>query len=384
MSGRVESPPPKARRPDSTSPPVSTPAQAPAPAPASASSQQPEWKFNPDEYTVGWICALTTEYVAAKEFLDDKAVQPKYRSPNDNNAYALGTIAGHKVVIAVLPAGEYGTSTAASVARDMLRSFRNVRMGLMVGIGGGAPRAGHDIRLGDIVVSISRNGKPAVRQYDFGKAIQGREFQMTGNLNQPPVLLLAAVNDLEARFQSEDHGLQGAIDEVLKKKPKLASRYGKPAPGTDRLFKAHVTHDGEAGCRGAADCVGTPSSLRQRGEKGEHEESPAIHYGLVASANSLMKDALVRDRLAAAEGVLCFEMEAAGLMNHFPCLVVRGICDYSDSHKNKQWQGYAAMAAAAYARELLRRIPPSQVEAEKKILASSTSPSFRNGGEVRD
>ena len=48
--------------------------------------------------------------------------------------------------------------------------------------------------------------------------------------------------------------------------------------------------------------------------------------------------------------MLCFKMEAAGLMDDFPCLVVRGICDYADSHKNKQWQGYAAATAAAYAK----------------------------------
>jgi nucleoside phosphorylase len=80
-----------------------------------------------------------------------------------------------------------------------------------------------------------------------------------------------------------------------------------------------------------------------------------------------MKDAIIRDRLAAEKGVLCFEMEAAGLMNHFPCLVIRGICDYADSHNNKEWQGYAAMAAAAYTKNLLCRIVPQQVLAEKKV-----------------
>jgi len=75
-----------------------------------------------------------------------------------------------------------------------------------------------------------------------------------------------------------------------------------------------------------------------------------------------MKNALTRDRLAAEKDVLCFEMEAAGLMNHFPRLVIRGVCDYSDSHKNKEWQGYAAMAAAAYAKDLLHK-----VEVEKRI-----------------
>jgi nucleoside phosphorylase len=80
-----------------------------------------------------------------------------------------------------------------------------------------------------------------------------------------------------------------------------------------------------------------------------------------------MKDDATRDRLAAEKGVLCFEMEAAGLMNHFPCLVIRGICDYSDTHKNKSWQGYAAMTAAAYAKDLLGQIAQTRLEAEMKI-----------------
>jgi nucleoside phosphorylase len=84
-----------------------------------------------------------------------------------------------------------------------------------------------------------------------------------------------------------------------------------------------------------------------RDDRDEEDDDPAIHYGLIASGNQLMKDARIRDKLAADKGVLCFDMEAAGLMNHFPCLVIRGICDYSDSHKNEEWQGFSAMMAAA-------------------------------------
>jgi len=108
-------------------------------------------------------------------------------------------------------------------------------------------------------------------------------------------------------------------------------------------------------------------------ERTENEDNPAIHYGLIASTNQLMKDALVRDTLAAERDVLCFEMEAAGLINHFPCLVIRGVCDYSDSHKNKEWQGYAAIAAAAYAKDLLCRILLNKVEAEKRICRNRYS-----------
>ena len=83
------------------------------------------------------------------------------------------------------------------------------------------------------------------------------------------------------------------------------------------------------------------------------EDNPAIYYGLIALGNQLIKDALIQDTLAKEKEVLCFKIEAAGLMNHFLCLVICGIYNYTDSHKNKEWQGYAAMAVAVYAKDLL-------------------------------
>jgi hypothetical protein len=79
-----------------------------------------------------------------------------------------------------------------------------------------------------------------------------------------------------------------------------------------------------------------------------------VHYGPIASGNQVIRDALTRDSLAKELGILCFEMEAAGLAN-FPFLSIRGICDYADSHKNKRWQGYSAATAAAYAKKTTHR-----------------------------
>jgi nucleoside phosphorylase len=322
---------------------------------------------NPNDYTVGWICAIVTEYVATQAFLDEKHEGPEYVSANDNNDYTLGKVGRHNVVIAVLPDGEYGTSSAAIVARDMLHSFPNIRIGLMVGIGGGAPSLKHDIRLGDIVVSAPRDGKGGVFQYDFGKTIQDQSFQTTGFLNQPPVILRAAMTGLKAQYESEGHQLEAAIDNLLEKKPRLRKKYKRPDSSNDIIYQPEIIHPANDSTSCVIVCGNDLSKLVPRLERSEDEDNPEIHYGLIASANQLMKDAIVRDRLAAEMDVLCFEMEAAGLMNHFPCVVIRGICDYSDSHKNKEWQGYAAMAAAAYAKDLLCRIPPNKVEAEKRI-----------------
>lgn len=319
-----------------------------------------------NEYTVGWICAIRTEYVAARAFLDEEHKGPGAVSPNDNNAYTLGRIGEHNVVIAVLPDGQYGVSSAACVARDMLHSFPNIRVGLMVGIGGGAPSKSHDIRLGDVVVSAPREGKGGVFQYDFGKTMQNQGFRPTGFVNQPPAVLLTAVTVISAHYESDGHRLEEDISDIIRKKPRLRKKYSRPDPSSDKLHRAGVVHplNDAAGCEVNCD---DPSNLVVRPKRSEDEDSPAIHYGLIASANKLMKDAMVRDKIAAENGILCFEMEAAGLINHFPCLIIRGICDYSDSHKNKKWQGYAAMAAAAYAKDLLGRITPNRIEAGEKI-----------------
>ena len=108
---------------------------------------------NPQNYHVGWICAVQTEYVVACEILDEEYPPLPISYPYDDNIYTFGRISHHNVVIACLPKGKYGLTSAASVAKDMLRSFPSIRFGMMVGIGGGAPSLKHDIRLGDVVVS---------------------------------------------------------------------------------------------------------------------------------------------------------------------------------------------------------------------------------------
>lgn len=315
-----------------------------------------------EEYTIGWICSVVTEYVAAQLFLGEKHLAPTFVARHDNNDYTLGRIAKHNVAIAVMPSGEYGTASAAVVARDMLHTFPNVRIGLMVGVGGGAPSPKHDIRLGDVVVSMAQNGTGGVFQYDFGKTIQEQPFQPTRFLAPPPLVLLAALNGLKAEYIINGHTIQEDINACLEKNERLRERFARPATATDRLYSSQAIHQmGESSCVDACGLI-TPRPVRD-----DDEDDPVIHYGLIASANQLMKDANLRDQYATEKNVLCFEMEAGGLMNHFPCIVIRGICNYSDTHKNDDWQGYAAMTAAAYAKDLIRRINATRLDAEKKI-----------------
>ena len=320
-----------------------------------------------EDYTVGWICALSTEHVAAESFLDEEHGRPAYQDPKDNYYYTLGRIGHHNVVIAVLPMGQYGTTSAAMVARDMVRSFPNIRIGLMVGIGGGAPTQKQDIRLGDVVVGMGKNGQGDILQYDFGKTIQSQEFQRIPSQNIVPAVLQAAVHGLKSEYERKGHSIREAIDTSIQRNKRMRKKYSQPHVDTDRLYVSTYEHapNQEGSC--SQICGEGPTNTVSRDIRDEDEDDPCIHYGTIASANSLMKDALMRDKLANNHRILCFEMEAAGLLHHFPCIIVRGICDYSDTHKNNDWHGYAAMTAAAYAKDLLIHIPPGRVEAERKI-----------------
>jgi nucleoside phosphorylase len=126
-----------------------------------------------------------------------------------------------------------------------------------------------------------------------------------------------------------------------------------PGRGLDRLYKPSHPHTGREG----SDCsaCGTTALIRRHERR---SNSPVVHYGLIASGNAVMRSAAYRDSLRDTWGVKCFEMEAAGLGNQLPCLVIRGISDYSDHHKNDHWQSYAAFVAAAYAKDLLRVVQP--------------------------
>ena len=330
-----------------------------------------EMPTRPEDYTIGWICAIEPERVVACELLDEEYTGdnvPQINSLRDHNIYTFGRVYEHKVVIAGLPQGRYGISSATRVAEHMQSSFPALRLSLMVGIAGGVPSQKHDIRLGDVVVSCPTRKHCGVINYDFGIAIQEQEFEETGHLAPPPNTLLNAVGALKARHKREGHNISNTIVSMLERNKRLRAAYSRPSTRMDRLYKPSYIHSDQKAC----DCQvlletidktdpNKDSYLIQRSQRGLEKDDPAIHYGLIASADRLIKDAVLRDALARKHDVLCFEMEAAGLMNSdLRCLVIRGICDYADTHKNDTFQGYAAATAAAYAKELLGLIPSSK------------------------
>ncbi|VUC27870.1 unnamed protein product [Clonostachys rosea] len=313
-----------------------------------------------DDYTVGWVCALPIEMAAAIAMLDcTHEVLPK--KPGDDNEYGFGNIGSHNIVIACLPSGHYGTNSAAVVANNMKRSFPSLETRLMVGIGGGVP-LNADIRLGDVVVGHE------VLQYDFGKTTSGGEFHRTSSPVKPPHAMLTAVARLRAEHEFSTK-LPVILSNAIDRNPSMG-QYKYPSLSKDRLFESSCEHDE---LRDSCDYC-DQSKIRNRPSRPDHQ--PKIHYGTVASGNQVIKHGETRDKLSSQGNILCFEMEAAGMVHHFPCLVVRGICDYCDSHKNKQWQPYAAATAAAYAKELLFTIQSKSPKTSSNIGVAHAEPAF--------
>jgi hypothetical protein len=272
----------------------------------------------------------------------------------------------------------------------MQRTFDGVRACLLVGVGSGAPSDADDIRLGDIVVSVPVGDTGGAIQYerrrldgnggDSGDGSPSFDYQFvrTRCLNAPPPALLTALASLQAEHSMTGGKALDFLAEGAQKYPRMKSQFAEPVVGghcisiasgaggrvgdgetgkADQLYQASYEHVAAGGaiCGHCDTCM-----LVQRPER--QFDGPSVHYGLIASGDLEFNSGIARDEAKMALGAICFEREAAGLMDSFPCLVIRGICDYADSHRSARWQGYAAASAAAFAKELLGMMPPREVE----------------------
>lgn len=297
------------------------------------------------DYGVLIICALMVEVSAVRYMLDEQH-RTLPRIPGDPNLYIYGRMGYFNVAIGYLPEGSQGKGAAATVATHMSRTFSNPEsLRLLVGIGGGVPSRNNDIRLGDVVVSMPAGTYGGVVQYDLEKLTEAGGL-LKGFLKPPPLEWRNLVVQIRSDHMVRDNLVASYLNSMIRRYPRLAV-YRRPSR-EDNLFPSDYLHsDSEFTCK--VSCEGSRAMDRK-----PRIDVPQVFYGLIASGDKVMKKAATRDEVAAkVGGALCFEMEAAGLMDGFGCLVVRGISDYADSHKNDDWHHYAAGTAAAYAKELL-------------------------------
>lgn len=312
----------------------------------------------PEAVTIAIFCALSYEAVAVKYSLDEeftchpKAIgSPKY-------VYSFGRIRNHKVVMA--RPHQMGAVKAAQCATTVGQQFPNIRFALMVGIGAGIPNPpGRDIRLGDIAISVPQDNHPGLIQYDFGKYEQDG-FVLKGSLDKPPLILISADGSLEEDEMMNRSPLKKILRHIMKE-----SGYARPNTA-DILFNQDFHHVNKGG-----DCSGCEASSEKKivSRVVRHNKQPVVHRGLILSGSGVVKNPQDRDRLRRDyNDAICFEMEAAGITDEIPCLVVRGICDYADTHKQDGWHYYAAAVAAAYCKALLHKVGSRAVEEMNSMM----------------
>jgi len=225
----------------------------------------------------------------------------------------------------------------------------------MVNIGAGIPSK-YDIRLGDIAVSIPRDNHLSVIEYDFGKYELGGKFVLKGSLNKPPPILINAEDEIMKR---------SPLRKILRNITKQPG-YTRPNSG-DVLFDPtfHYTNkeDDYSRCE-----VSTEKKIVLRAERDKTPRQPIVHRGLILSGGGVIKNPTDRDHLRRGQNdAICFEIKAADIIDEIPCLVVRGIYDYADTHKQDGWYYYAAAVAAAYGKAILLKVYSQDMEETRSI-----------------
>jgi nucleoside phosphorylase len=324
------------------------------------------------------ICALEVEADAVHAVFDrfwEEEGRAYGQMTGDHNTYTTGVIGEHNVVLAYMPG--MGKVNAATVVASMRHSFPGVELAFVGGICGGVPFSADkqtEIYLGDLIIST------ALVQYDFGRqypAIFERKDTLEDNFGRPSQRLRTWLNKLKTQRYREK--LQQDIMTSLWEVQQKVHETTYPGLQKDRLYESSYLHnhhhslngvvcvicrdDGTEICQNAIKstcdqlrCEEAKLVPRLRSpDRAFEEHRPAIHFGRMGTGDTVMKSGFRRDEIAHRDNIIAFEMEGAGAWDHFPSLVVKGVSDYADSHKNKGWQGHAAAVAAAGMKALLRQ-----------------------------
>ncbi|PWY82521.1 kinesin light chain [Aspergillus eucalypticola CBS 122712] len=342
-----------------------------------------------DAFTIAIICALPLEADALEALFDetyDRLCKYYVKQQGDANWYVNGRVGKHNVVLCYMPG--MGKISAASVASNLRISYTGVQLALVVGICGGAPKSSksQDIFLGDVVVSDS----VVTYEFDGEHSIHDRHGRPSREIRT----LLGRVGT-----PSTQAGLQSQLLHYLEVLNQNEKRWDHPGI-EDVLFESshlhkHREHDSDLECcclKGSSpdeicenalesDCdslsCGKSTVMRIRNPSEANKVS--IHVGPVASGNTVMKSGKQRDNIIKRDKVIGFEMEGAGVWECLPSLVIKGVCDYADSHKNKLWQAYAAATAASTAKAFLEHWTPQAQESDNTyrfMVPFSRNPRF--------
>lgn len=280
------------------------------------------------DYNIVFFCPLVVEQQAACLMLDEIHDDEPPRNIGQTIAYTFGRIASYNVAIAAYPGGEAGIGISGSMVTEAQRDFgKHLEFGVLLGIGAGTPSSKRDIRLGDVAVAYPNKDNGGIVGYDMKKVEEtGEVIKQWQHATDPT--LRSAMNKIQVHEDRAGHDFRRHL-EVLRDHPK----FRRP------LSRALSSEFAESPTR-----------------RSLNNTSPEVHYGTILSGNAVIKMKAVRDDLRDKWDSIAIEMEAAGITSRLGVAVVRGISDFADSNKNDDWHGYAAIVAAAYAKELVIKL----------------------------
>ncbi|RHZ73693.1 hypothetical protein CDV55_107113 [Aspergillus turcosus] len=326
-----------------------------------------------DQIEIAIVCALPLEVSAVEASLDEtysRLGDGHMKDYRDVNAYTIGRIGKHNVVLCPMPG--MGKVSAAGVASNLRFSFPNIRLALLVGICGGVPfpsSGAPEISLGDVLISDS------LIEYDFGRQYPGG-FQRKKSVARPnqeirTLVSALASNKVYGEFEKQLNKHLGDIQAQDRRWTCPDVSADVPLESSNR--HRHRTNDLHCDCANgtAVNCsrLGCDKSHLRRCESHENPHNISVHIGTFGCADRVMKSGKHRDLLAKNEGVIGIEMEGAGVWGNVPCVIIKGVCDYADRHKNDVWQRYAAATAAAAAKAFLGCWVPSAKAGEQYLRA---------------
>ncbi|KAI3571440.1 hypothetical protein IWW34DRAFT_291926 [Fusarium oxysporum f. sp. albedinis] len=307
--------------------------------------------LDPKDYKVAWIAPLEIEAKAAMYLLDERHHGRFPVDRGDDYVFRAGVMGGHNIIIATLPAGqEYGTGTAAALAGQVKKFFPNLWFGLLVGVAAGLPDLSRvpvrDIRLGDVLVGLPVGETAGLVPYDLGKETEDgfQPLRLGHSLAMTEPIVRSAIGSIKLETPNDTEKFLPYYEKI-RNCEHATGTFADPGQDNDILYLA---------CDNGQEEV----VERSRRSKPDYQRT-RVWYGPIGSGDKLLKNAQKRNELRDKYGIIGLEMEAAGTMNRIPVGVIRGVCDYGDRHKNKNWQPYAAAMAASYARALLDEIPSS-------------------------
>ncbi|KAK8057954.1 hypothetical protein PG996_011891 [Apiospora saccharicola] len=266
------------------------------------------------DFEIAIICALIHEADAVEALFDhhwDDDGPPYDKAPGDPNAYSTGVIGRHNVVLAHMPG--MGKINATTVGSHCRTSFPGIRLALVVGICGVVPtdRDGKEIVLGDVIIS------DAIIQYDFGRRLPERFVRkdtLLDSLGRPNTEIRSLLAKLKGfRGRKTLHTKSISYLAVVQQEPALIAQY--PGVEADKLFDPSYRHVEDGKPCDDCGCVGP---LTQRTRLGGGSPTPLVHFGLIASGDTVLKSGEDRDAIAQQEKAIAFEMESAGVWDQFP------------------------------------------------------------------